>query len=178
MPASPATFCHFSISAFDVRRVLLECVSDRDSAATEQLLANNRILQGFHQRRIEFIRNGARHARRPEEAEPAADDKAGKSGFLHGRNIGYRRRACLPHCAIMRSLPPRTCSITTGMLGNDNCTCPAIRSTMPGAMPLYGTCTSLILACALSSSPARWPTAPADRSWRRKSALAASWRAQ
>src|ERR1700758_1468935 len=44
---------------------------------------------------------------------------------------------------------------------NISCTLPASRSVMAGAVPLYGTCTSLVPAIALNNSPLRWLMPPA-----------------
>ncbi len=68
---------------------------------------------------------------------------------------------CLPTTASAVSLPARMCSSTAGRSGSMICTCPPSRSATAGAAPRYGTCTILMLASMLNSSPVRWMVVPA-----------------
>ena len=58
------------------------------------------------------------------------------------------------------SRPACTWVSTVGMLLNASCTRPAIKSVMPGAVPLYGTCTMSTPASDLNNSPPKCGEVP------------------
>src|SRR6185503_14159348 len=62
--------------------------------------------------------------------------------------------------ASARSFPDLTCGKTDGDVLNTTDIRPAMRSVRPGALPLYGTCRSLIPAIAANSSPPRCVALP------------------
>ena len=65
-----------------------------------------------------------------------------------------------PLTASARTLPERACGAIEFRLSQITCTCPAIRSLIAIAPPLYGTCTISVPVIYLKSSPATCPGEP------------------
>src|SRR5258706_6065952 len=76
-----------------------------------------------------------------------ASARLGKSGYLEER--------WLPTVAIGLIRPDWMCGKIDGSESKASCTLPAARSTTPGPLPLYGTCTIGAPVAALNISPTR-----------------------
>ena len=59
-----------------------------------------------------------------------------------------------------RTLPDLTCGVIEFELSIINCTWPAMRSMVPAAPPLYGTCTMRVPVMNLNNSKPTWPGVP------------------
>src|SRR5262249_31807410 len=86
------------------------------------------------------------------ESGTPASAMVGRAGAVLGRLLAAEASAL--------SLPALTCGITAEAGENITETRPASRSVTACGLPWYGTCTSLMPARALNSSPARRGAAP------------------
>ena len=59
-----------------------------------------------------------------------------------------------------RSFPERMCGTSVTEVSKVMLTCPPSTAATAGAPPLKGTCTTLMPAASLNSSPVRWNTVP------------------
>src|SRR3982751_2425545 len=84
---SDARLLRHTLPLFDFRsddsRVLLGRIADRVCTPFNKFFSHTRVMQRFHQRRVESFYNWPRHARRPKQAEAAVDDETRHARLLH-----------------------------------------------------------------------------------------------